>query len=62
MAKCRDCRICTRPGLVKLICFLPRLVMAISLGWNVGLLRRRCPICGHLLKHHMRRDDGSFKD
>jgi len=62
MGKCRDCRICTRRGIVKVIYFFPRLVMAVLLGWNIGLFRRRCPICGHLLKHHERRADGSFID
>jgi len=62
MGKCRDCTICTRPRIVKLLYFLPRLAMAVVLGWNVGLFRRRCPVCGHLLKHHEHRPDGSFKD
>jgi len=62
MGKCRDCRICTRPEVVKLLLLVPRLLMAIVLRWNVGLFRKRCPVCGHLLKHHERREDGSFRD
>jgi len=62
MGKCRDCRICTRTGIMKLICFFGRVPMEVLFRWNVGLFRRRCPICGHLLKHHERRADGSFMD
>ena len=51
---CRDCRICTRPAAVRLFVLLPRLVFELLFRWNLGLFRRRCPICGHLLKHHSR--------
>jgi hypothetical protein len=62
MGTCRDCRICTRREITKLLLLLPRLLMLLTLRWNVGLFRKRCPVCGHLLTHHERRADGSFKD
>jgi len=41
---------------------VPRLIYALLLSWNYGMLKKRCPDCGHFLSQHQRRADGSFTD
>ena len=62
MSACRDCKICTRLGVVKLIMIIPGLIYSILLSWNVGLFMKKCPDCNHLLSKHLKRKDGSFAD
>ena len=62
MGKCRDCQVCTRSVIVKLIYLVPRLIYAIVFSWNYGLFKKKCPECGHWLSKHAKRKDGSFKD
>jgi hypothetical protein len=59
---CRDCKICTRSGIEKLLWAVPDLIGSILFSWNIGLFKRRCPNCRHYLNLHQRRSDGSFKD
>lgn len=59
---CRDCSVCTRSGLQNLMMVVPRLIYALLLSWNYGMLKKRCPDCGHFLSQHQRRADGSFTD
>jgi hypothetical protein len=63
---CRDCRICTAPGLSKLARGLARGTVAVgTFGGSVvasRAVRSHCPVCSHRLGKHERRRDGSFKD
>ncbi|WP_326692107.1 MULTISPECIES: hypothetical protein [unclassified Streptomyces] len=63
---CRDCSTCTKSGVGKLI---QKTAVGLMYLCTVGIgyvvkrgLRRHCPQCGHLLSHHARRADGSFRD
>lgn len=63
---CRDCTVCTAPGLSKLGRSLVRGTVHLS---TVGMsyaaeraVRSHCPQCSHPLAKHERRRDGSFKD
>jgi hypothetical protein len=62
MSQCRDCKVCTRLGIVKLFMLPFTIIYALFLSWNVGLFIRKCPTCKHWLSQHHRRSDGSFKD
>ena len=62
MSACRDCPKCTRLGIVKLLMVVPNIIYALFLSWNIGLFRKNCPDCGHLLANHHKRTDGSFAD
>ncbi len=62
MGHCRDCDVCTRLGIIKLLRSPITLTYNILFSWNVGLFIKKCPECGHWLSQHQRRGDGSFKD
>jgi hypothetical protein len=62
MENCRDCRICTRLGIVKILYAPFTFLYKVLFSWNVGLFLRKCPQCGHFMSAHNRRADGSFKD
>lgn len=66
MDACRDCKVCGRLGIVKLILLpfqlLYKYTLSWNIGWVVGLFVRYCPECGHRMSQHQRRADGSFKD
>lgn len=57
---CRDCKTCTKPGLVLM---MQNFLYVMSCVWLVKrLVMRNCPQCGHLMGGHARRKDGSFQD
>jgi biotin synthase-related radical SAM superfamily protein len=58
---CRDCPRCTEPMANTLIMMPFRLLHWSLTFWNVGLLRRNCPICKHLLAIHQKHG-GRFVD
>jgi hypothetical protein len=63
MAKgCRDCKRCTEAVATGCILSPFRLVLWVMTFWNIGLFVRKCPQCGHRMRLHQRRADGSFKD
>lgn len=62
MSGCRDCSRCTEAGIKSLLLAFPRLIGTLLFRWNIGLFSRYCPQCGHPLRMHARRSDGSFKD
>jgi len=62
MSGCRDCKICTRSGIVKFFLRPFSLFYAVFLSWNIGLFIKKCPQCGHALSEHSKRSDGSFID
>ncbi len=59
---CRDCKVCTRLGIVKILYAPFTFLYKVLFSWNVGLFLRKCPQCGHFMSAHQRRTDGSFKD
>lgn len=59
---CRDCKICTRLGIVSLLLSPFTLIWVVCFSWNIGLLVRKCPQCGHATRHHYGRLDGTFRD
>ena len=63
---CRDCKVCTAPGLAKLARGLVRGTVALgTLRTSVvtsRAVRSHCVVCAHPLGRHERRRDGSFKD
>ena len=59
---CRDCEKCTRLGIVKLLYLIPIIIYYILFSWNIGLFQKKCPECGHSMKSHKTRADGSFAD
>jgi len=60
--QCRDCSKCSRLGIVKLIYIIPKIFYYALFSWNIGLFQRKCPDCGHSMKSHLKRADGSFAD
>jgi ribosomal protein S27AE len=62
MSGCRDCSRCTEAWIVTLALLPGRILWKLFTGWNVGLVRRHCPQCGHYLRFHQRLADGRFKD
>jgi len=62
MGACRDCSICTRTPIVKLIMIIPGILYTVFFSWNYGLFKKKCPDCGHFLSDHKKRADGSFQD
>jgi hypothetical protein len=59
---CRDCTVCTRSALQKLLGRPVRVVYKYLFSWNYGAVKRKCPDCGHFLSQHQRLPDGSFRD
>jgi len=59
---CRDYKVCTRLGIVKILYAPFTFLYKVLFSWNVGLFLRKCPQCGHFMSAHQRRTDGSFKD
>ena len=59
---CRDCTVCTRSALQRLLSVPIRLAYGVLLSWNYGAVKRKCPECGHFLSQHQRNPDGSFRD
>ncbi len=62
MSVCRDCEVCTRLGIIKLLRFPITLIYFVFCSWNIGLFIKKCPQCGHWLSQHQKRADGSFRD
>jgi hypothetical protein len=62
MSGCRDCVRCTEAGILSLIFFIPRLFWQVLTSWNIGLFLKKCPQCGHRMRVHQRKADGSFQD
>ena len=62
MEGCRDCKVCTRLGIVKILYAPFTFLYKVLFSWNIGLFIRKCPQCGHFMSAHNRRTDGSFKD
>jgi hypothetical protein len=62
MEGCRDCKVCTRLGIVTLFYAPFTFLYKVLFSWNIGLFIRKCPQCGHFMRAHQRRADGSFKD
>jgi hypothetical protein len=62
MEGCRDCKVCTRLGIVTLFYAPFTFLYKVLFSWNIGLFIRKCPQCGHFMSAHQRRADGSFKD
>ena len=59
---CRDCTVCTRSALQKLLSVPVRIVYGFLLSWNYGADKRKCPECGHFLSQHQRLPNGAFRD
>lgn len=59
---CRDCSQCIEPWAKGFVMGVFRLMWKLCFGWNIGLFMSKCPQCGHFMKKHARRADGSFKD
>jgi hypothetical protein len=59
---CRDCERCTERMIVWLIVLPFRVVWRLATFWNIGLVTRKCPQCGHRIAHHHKLADGRFKD
>lgn len=49
---CRDCEDCTEMTILYLMRLPFRVVWSLLTFWNIGLFRRRCPQCRHLLRRH----------
>jgi hypothetical protein len=62
MAGCRDCSRCTESAFTTMIMGLWRLIFFICGGFLVRAVQKTCPQCGHPLRWHARRADGSFRD
>ena len=62
MAKgCRDCKRCTEAAGVALVKLPVRLAWNLTGGIATGLLRKKCPQCGHnMADRHM--VEGRFQD
>ncbi|GAA3486344.1 MULTISPECIES: hypothetical protein [Streptomyces] len=57
---CRDCRTCTKSLLGRTA---RGVLYAVTLSWLVKpVFLRNCPQCGHVMRRHERRGDGSFQD
>ena len=59
---CRDCTVCTRSALLKLVNVPIKIAYGVLLSWNYGAVKRKCPQCGHFLSQHQKLEDGSFRD
>lgn len=66
LSTCRDCRTCTHRGITRLSQdWLVGLgyLLTVGIAWAVKRAGwRHCPQCKHLLRRHLRREDGSFRD
>jgi hypothetical protein len=49
---CRDYNRCTEVALISLLLFPLRLAWGLLTFWNIGLVQKKCPQCGHRLKDH----------
>jgi len=52
MAGCKECSVCTRSFLASLFMLIPKLIYLIVFSWNYGLLKKKCPQCGHFISQH----------
>jgi len=59
---CRDCSTCTESILVSLVKLPFRVLRALLTFWNIGLITRYCPECGHRMNKHRKLRDGRFMD
>jgi len=63
---CRDCRICTLPGIQRWIRSWGSFLLTLCTGGIYRLyvkgFRKNCPKCGHKMSDHKQRADGSFAD
>ncbi|MFA4972586.1 MAG: hypothetical protein WC683_08215 [bacterium] len=59
---CRDCSRCTETGAQGCLAMPWRIVWAICFSWWAGAFTKKCPQCGHPIRNHHRRKDGSFQD
>jgi hypothetical protein len=55
---CRDCRTCTMSKVFRGL----RGLLLVWWVWLPKLFMRNCPQCGHTLRRHRYREDGSFRD
>jgi ribosomal protein S27AE len=58
---CRDCPRCTESCLVAFVTLPFRVVYRLLTFWNLGLVTRYCPECGHRLNLH-KKVGGRFVD
>jgi hypothetical protein len=61
MAGCRDCSVCTESCVVRLVKLPFRVAWTLLTFWNIGLFRRHCPQCRHLMSRY-RMIGGRFID
>ncbi|MFG2196750.1 hypothetical protein [Streptomyces sp. NPDC048639] len=63
---CRDCRTCTKPGLIRMVQDWTLGVVYLCTAGLIFVMKRgflrHCPQCKHRLGAHRRRIDGSFQD
>ena len=52
MAGCKECDVCSRSAIGSLVMLLPKLIYLIVFSWNYGLLKKKCPQCGHFISAH----------
>ncbi len=50
--KCRECSKCTKSILGKLISAPAAAVGGAANVATLGLFKKKCPVCGHSMKHH----------
>ena len=62
MAGCRDCSRCIETGLTSILFDIPRAIWWILTFWNIGLMQKKCPTCGHKMTKHKVMADGRFAD
>jgi len=59
---CRDCKVCRESLAEKAVKGTTRTVVTVATLGVGHVFMRKCPRCGHPMRQHERRDDGSFKD
>ena len=58
---CRDCPRCTEVAILSLVMVPFRIVHFMLTSWNIQLVQRKCPDCGHRLSIH-KKVGGRFVD